>query len=383
MLNFSLHNPTKIYFGKGEVKVLRDELRARAKKILIVTGSGSVKKNGIFDDVIEQVKNAGCEYVELTGIHPNPRLEEVSEGMKICRSENVDFILPVGGGSVIDAAKAIAVGAKYSGDVWDFFDGTMEPENAVPVGAVLTLSATGTEMNSNSVISKEDTKRKLALSTPLIQPVFSILDPVYTFTVNKFHTAAGVADIMAHVFEYYLNPLRDTEIQDTVAEALLKICIRFGKVVCMKPDDYNARANIMWASTLALNGTVGKGKISDWTCHAIEHEISAIYDISHGAGLAMILPGFMKVVLEKYGPEKFTAYGNNVWGIEGESTASESIDRTKKFFGSIELPTSLKESDISDEYFDLIANNVVQVRGKSDIFTQLNKQDILKVLHLS
>lgn len=387
MLNFEYHNPTIIYFGKGQVAVLEEELAKRAKKVLIVTGQGSVKKNGIFDQVLEQIKRAGVSFIELSGIEANPRLKSVYTGIELARKENVDFILAVGGGSVIDAAKTIAVGVEYEGDVWDFFENDIKPTSALPLGTVLTLAATGSEMNPNAVITRLDTKRKLALSTPFMRPVFSILDPEYTFTVNKYHTAAGIADVMAHVFEYYLSPIPHTELQDTLSEALLKTCVQSGPITCEKPHDYNARSNIMWASTLALNGLIGRGKISDWVCHAIEHEVSAISDISHGAGLAVLLPGFMKVVYQKYGVKKFCKYGTNVWGIGKNKNdtvvAEESIEKTKEFFTSLGLPSKLSELDISSEHFETITDNVIKRRPELEHFKQLSQEEIQRVLELS
>lgn len=384
MLDFIFNNPTIIYFGRGRVESLQEELLARAKKVLIVTGRGSVKKNGIFDDVLKQIKKTSLEHVELSGIQSNPRLADVYKGIDLARDESVDFILAVGGGSVIDTAKAIAAGVYYDGDVWDLFETDAAVAKALPLGTVLTLAATGSEMNSNTVITNEEAGRKLAMSNKVIQPVFSILDPSYTFSVNRFHTAAGVADIIAHVCEYYLSPVSDTELQDTLAEALLKICIRFGPVVCDSPNDYNARANIMWASTLALNGLIGRGKMSDWTCHAIEHEISAINDISHGAGLAIILPAFMRVTSEKYGPDRLADFGKNVWGIEAsknkEETANESIQKTRDFFNKLGLPSNLNESGISPEHFNKISENTVKRRMKTDLFDQLTQQEIHKIL---
>jgi len=252
---------------------------------------------------------------------------------------------------------------------------------------VVTLSATGSEMNANAVISREDTMRKLALSSSVIQPVFSILDPVYTFTVNRFHTVAGIADIMAHIFEYYLSPIPHTEVQDALAEALLKTCIQFGPVVADNPRDYNARANILWTSTLALNRLIGAGKVSDWTCHMIEHEISAIYDISHGVGLAVILPGFMKEVSEKYGLEKLVRYGVNVWGItkdaDDKTIAEAAIGRTREFFNQLGLPSRLSELDISDEHFEVMSKNVLEVRDKTEHFEQFSVEEIKRVLTFS
>lgn len=380
MLNFIFYNPTKIYFGKGQVSCLGEELRERASVVLMVSGRGSIKANGIYDDVIGQVGLAGVELVELSGVCPNPRLSVVKDGISICRKERVDFILAVGGGSVIDAAKAIAAGARYDGDVWDFFETGARPRKAIPVGTVLTVAATGTEMNPNTVITNEEQGKKYSFGSDVIRPVFSILDPVYTFTVNKMHTAAGVADIMAHVFEYYLVPLSGSGLQDSMAEAVIKTCIEYAPLVMSDPCDYVARANILWASTMALNGTIGRGKISDWVLHAIEHKISAIYDISHGQGLAIILPAFMAMTARRYGEERLESYGRNVWGLEGDNIPDRAIEKTRQFFNSLGLPSRLEDKDISDEYFDQIADDAVNIRPRLDELQQLTKNDIIEVL---
>lgn len=388
MQNFTHCIPTTVYFGKGQVKALSEELRKRSKRILIVTGRGSVKKYGIFDDVIKQVKKAGIEYVELSGIKPNPRLKSVYRGIKICKKESVDFILAVGGGSVIDTAKTIAVGVKYSGDVWDFFikDKGLLPADALPIGCVLTIAATGSEMNENAVITKEDTRRKLVFGSPLLRPVFSILDPEYTYTVNKYHTAAGVADIMAHVFEQYFSHT-PAYAQDRMAEALLKTCIHYGLIVCEKPRDYDARANIMWASSLALNDLIGEGKEQDWASHGIEHELSAVYNISHGVGLAIIAPNWMRHVLSKKTLKKFVEYGINVWDIEEDKNemaiANEAIRKSRKFFNSLGLPSKLSEVNISDEKFEDMAKNAIKHYGQVGSFKRLSKEDIVEILRMS
>lgn len=387
MENFKHHIPTIIYFGKGEISALEEELKERAKKLLIVTGQGSVKKYGIFDAVIEQVKKAGLSYTELTGVQSNPRLKNVYSGIDICRKESIDFILGVGGGSVIDTAKAIAAGVKYDGDVWDFFEKDASPEDVLGIGCVLTLAATGSEMNGNAVISKEDTKRKLALCSPAIRPVFSILDPEYTYTVNSYHTAAGVADIMVHVFEQYFSHTPSADVQDGISEAILKVCIRYGPVVCREPRNYDARANILWAGTLALNDLIGDGKEGDWSCHRIEHELSAIYDISHGVGLAIITPSWMRYVLGKKTLEKFADYGVNVWGIDSKVEASdiaeEAIDKTREFFNSLGLPSGLREVNISDERFKDMAKSAIASYGELGAFKTLAEKDIVEILKMS
>jgi alcohol dehydrogenase YqhD (iron-dependent ADH family) len=386
MLNFTHHIPTIVYFGKGQVEALEAELKKRAKKVLIVTGRESAKKHGIFDDVVREVKKASVPYVELSGIKPNPRLESVYRGIEICKKSHVDFILAVGGGSVIDASKAMAAGVKYTGDVWDFFQGT-KPVDALPVGTVLTLAATGSEMNGNTVITKEDTKRKLAFGSPVTRPVFSILDPEYTYGVNKYHTAAGVVDIMVHVFEQYFSHTAASDVQDRLAEALLKVCIKYGPIVCQKPRDYDARANILWAGSLALNDLIGQGKEEDWASHAIEHEISAIYDISHGAGLSIVSPNWMRHVLSENTVSKFVEYGINVWGIDKSKKpmdiADESIEKTKTFFKSLGMPTSLKEVNITGEHFETMAKNAMKDWGKIGSFKKLSEADIVDILKRS
>lgn len=387
MLNFKHHIPTVIYFGKGQIQALGRELSRRAKKILIVTGQGSVKRYGIFDDVIEEVKKARIGYVELSGIKPNPRLKSVYRGIEICRNESVDLILAVGGGSVIDTSKAIAAGVKYNGDVWDFFTKDISPQDALPAGAVLTLAATGSEMNGNAVITKEDTQRKLVLSSTVVRPAFSILDPEYTYTVNKYHTAAGIADIMAHVFEQYFSHTPSAYVQDRIAEGLLKVCIHYGPVVCESPRDYDARANILWAGSLALNDLIGEGKVSDWASHSIEHELSAIYDISHGVGLAIIIPNWMRYVLKKNTAKKFVEYGINVWDIDRNrdemDIAVEAIDKTRQFFDSLGMPSKLSEVNISNERFQDMARNAIISHGQIGSFMQLSEKDIIQILTMS
>jgi len=387
MLNFTHSIPTTAYFGKGQVMALEGELNKRAKKILIVTGTGSVKRNGVFDAVINEVKKTNISHVELSGVKPNPRLKSVYEGIEVCKKGSVDFVLAVGGGSVLDASKAIAAGAKYDGDVWDFFEKGLVAKAALPLGTVLTLAATGSEMNGNSVITKEATQRKLHMASPAIKPVFSILDPEYTYSVNKYHTAAGVADIMVHVFEQYFSLTPASDVQDRLAEGLLKVCIKYGPIVCEKPRDYDARANIMWAGTLALNNLIGEGKEEDWASHAIEHELSAIYDISHGVGLAIVNPNWMREVLGKNTLKKFVDYGVNVWGIEKTNDEMEianlAIRKTREFFTSLGLPSCLNEVKIHNDHFAKMAKNAIKDWGEVGHFKKLTEKDIVRILEAS
>jgi alcohol dehydrogenase YqhD (iron-dependent ADH family) len=388
MDNFKYHSPTAVYFGRGQVNSLSQEIDGRFKKILIVTGGGSVKRNNIFDSVVSEIKKAGSEYLELTGIKPNPRIKSVYEGVEICKRRGIDLVLGVGGGSVIDASKAIAVGAKYDGDCWDFFNKEAEPKDALSVGCVLTLAATGTETNGNAVITKEEGQRKLALCNPLLRPAFAILDPVYTFTVDKYNTAAGIVDIMAHVFEQYFSHTVFCDVQDGISEAILRACIKYAPVVLGAPDNYDARANIMWAGTLALNGLIGIGKDTDWASHGIEHEISAIYDISHGAGLAVIVPNWMRQVLSDRTAPRIADYGRNVWSIGPRNDlldiANQAIDKTREFFTSLGMPATLREAGISGkDKFSQMAKGVIEQYKTVGSFKQLCEDDIMAILNAS
>jgi alcohol dehydrogenase YqhD (iron-dependent ADH family) len=388
MDNFKYHSPTAVYFGRNQVASLSQEINGRFKKILLITGSGSVKRNGILDSVILGIKNAGAEYLELSGIKPNPRLKSVYRGIDICKREGIDLVLGVGGGSVIDCAKAIAAGTLYDKDCWDLFTKKAEPKNALPVGCVLTLAATGTETNGNAVITNENGQRKLALCSPVLRPVFAILDPEYTFTVDRFNTAAGIVDIMAHVFEQYFSHTVFCDVQDGIAEGLLRVCIKYAPVVLNEPDNYDARANIMWAGTLALNGLIGIGKDTDWASHGIEHEISAIYDISHGAGLAVVIPHWMRHVLSDRTAPRIADYGRNVWSIEPRNDLSDianlAIDRTREFFTSLGMPATLRDAGISSkDKFSQMAKGVIEQYGTVGSFKQLCEDDIMAILNAS
>jgi len=388
MDNFKYHVPTAVYFGKGQVKALPQEIRGRFKKILIVTGAGSAKRNGIFNKVVAETKKAGVEYLELSGIKPNPRLKSVHDGVDICKKEGIDLVLGVGGGSVIDCSKAIAVGAKYNGDCWDFFTKKTVPKDALAVGCVLTLAATGTETNGNAVITHQAVKRKLALYSPLLKPVFAILDPEYTYTVDKFNTAAGVVDIMAHVFEQHFSHTQACDVQDLMAEAILKVCIKYGPMTLQEPNNYDARANIMWAGTLALNDLIGIGKETDWASHGIEHEISAIYDISHGAGLSVIVPNWMRHVLNDRTAAKLADYGRNVWSIVPRNDLADianlAIDKTREFFTSLGMPATLREAGIAEkDKFKQMAKDVIEHYKTVGSFKQLSEADIIEILNAS
>ncbi|MEG1192936.1 MAG: iron-containing alcohol dehydrogenase [Clostridia bacterium] len=352
MNNFDYTIPTLIHFGKGAISHLT-EIAAYGKKVLLVYGGGSIKRSGLYDTAMALLKGAGVAVCELGGVEPNPRIESVRKGVQICQKEGVDAVLAVGGGSAIDCAKVIAAGTKYAGDAWDLVLDSGLIKGSLPVFSVLTLSATGSEMDPFAVISDLGKKQKLAVASAHVTPKMSILDPTYTFTVPKNQTAAGTADIISHTFENYFTNVTGAYVQARLAEALLKTCFHYGPIALEKPDDYEARANLMWASSLAINGLIKYGAEVDWTVHPMEHELSAFYDITHGEGLAILTPHWMRKVLNERTIEQFVQYGINVWGIDAtlskEAIAAQAIDRTAAFFKEMGLPTTLGEVGIADE----------------------------------
>ncbi|MBU7032174.1 MAG: iron-containing alcohol dehydrogenase [Theionarchaea archaeon] len=380
MKNFTLDLKTTIYFGKNQIENLGPALRSCGTSALILTGKSSAKKYGVFDEVITQLDAYSIPWVEHEGISPNPRLSQVLEGIHIARNEEIDVILAVGGGSVIDAAKAVAFGI-YVDDVWECYRTDTGFERALPIGVVLTLSATGSEMNGNSVITNEKTREKLPVHSSLLKPVFSILDPSYTISVPGNQTANGIADIFSHILEQYFSPTMDFWVPDRMAEGLLRTIIHWGPVAFHQPDNYEARANIMWASTMALNGICSTGKITDWSSHALEHELSAYYDIPHGEGLAILHPYWLEYVLDSGTLDRFLMYGKNVWNVQDspETIAHRSIDETRKFFTSLNLPSHLSQVNISDEYIEEMAENISKRSEPVGTFKTLRKEDILNI----
>ena len=381
MKNFNFMAPTKILFGKNKVNELAGELKGY-KNILFAYGSGSIRKNGLYDKVVDQLEKAGVGFWELSGIQPNPRLDSVKEGVEICRKNNVDFILAVGGGSVIDCCKAVAASVPYDGDPWDFTVRKAEIKDPLPLGTVLTLAATGTEMNGNAVISRDDTKEKRALGSDLLRPKFSILDPTLTFTVNRWQTSAGAVDIMSHIFEQYFTPDRGTYVQDAIAEAILRTCIEYGPRALDNPEDYEARANLMWSSSLALNGLTVTGKMAgDWATHQMEHELSAVNDLTHGAGLAILFPVWMEYVLDERRAFKFAQMARNVFGITGSDdmeAAKKGIEAVREFFASLEMPSTLAEVGIAPEHFDHMAKQACKF-GPIGVFKRLGPKQVKEI----
>ncbi|MBP2072453.1 iron-containing alcohol dehydrogenase [Thermoanaerobacterium butyriciformans] len=388
MNNFDFVCPTKIIFGKGTENRVGQETKKYSKKVLFVYGSGSIKKTGLYDKVVKSLKDNGVDYIELSGVKPNPRLSLVYEGIKICKENGIDFILAVGGGSAIDTAKAIAVGALYDGDVWDFFVGKAEIEKALPVGVILTLAATGSEASDSAVITNEDGWYKKGIHSDLIRPQFAIMNPELLYTLPQYQTAAGAADIMAHIMERYFTNVRNVDLTDRLCEATLKTMINNVPRLIENPEDYDARAEVMWAGTIAHNGLLDTGRIGDWASHRIEHELSAIYDIAHGAGLAIIFPAWMKYVY-KHDLDRFVQFAVKVWDVDltftdREEIALEGIKRLEDFFRNIGLPVTLKEANIPYDRFEEMADKCTS-NGTTTVgqFVKLTKDDIINIYNLA
>lgn len=382
MLNFNIHFPIRIHFGPGKIEELGKEILSYGNKVLLVYGGGSIKRNGLYDQVLQIFNDNGIDHVELSGVQPNPRISSVRQGVDLCRQHEVQLVLAVGGGSTIDCAKIIAAGVGHDGDAWDFFTRKAKINYALPVGTVLTLAATGSEMNQNAVISNDDTKQKLGTGSPVLIPRFSILDPEYSFTVPPEQTAAGTVDIMSHVFEQYFSPTPGTFIQERLAEAMLKTCIHYGPIAITQPDNYEARANLMWTSSLALNGLLGAGKLTDWATHDIEHEISALYDVTHGLGLAVLTPYWMYYILNEQTAPRLAEYARNVWEIdenEDIKAARAGIKKTAQFFKSMNLAGSLNEIGVEATSLPEIARRATNKRALG-AFKKLEYQDVLNIL---
>ena len=388
MDNFTFHNPTKIIFGKATENKVGAEVKRYSQKVLLCYGGGSIKRTGLYDRVINSLKGNNIEYFEISGVKPNPRLSLVQEGIKLCREKNINFILAVGGGSVIDTAKAIAVGVPYEGDVWDFYVGKARVKAALPVGTILTIPAAGSEASNSSVITNEEGWYKKGLTTDYIYPVFSILNPELTYTLPAYQTACGAADMMAHIMERYFTNTDNVELTDRLCEATLKTIINNVPKAIEDPEDYNSRAEIMWSATIAHNNLLNTGRIGDWASHAIEHELSAIYDIPHGAGLSIIFPAWMKYVYS-HDINRFLQFSARVWDVDfhfssPEEIALEGINRMMNFFKSIGLPVTLREAGISDDKFEEMAGKCTNF-GQHTVgnFVKLTRDDIINIYKLA
>ena len=381
MNNFAFHVPTDIRFGKGEIQCLPTELAKWGKRILLVYGGGSIQRNGIYSTIKTLLKDFAI--YELSGIEPNPKISAVRQGVALCKKYKVDIVLAVGGGSCIDTAKNIACGAYYEGDPWDLVIDHSKVTKALPIAVVLTIAATGSEMDNAAVISNPATNEKLELNAPNLYPTISICDPTYLYTLPTKQTAAGTVDIMSHVFEQYFQPNEGAYLTDRFAESVLRTCIKYGPLALREPDNYEARSNLMWSSSLALNHILTVGKGGAWSCHPMEHELSAYYDITHGVGLAILTPAWMRYILSDKTVARFAMYAKNVWGIEDTNnyaTAKSGIEKTADFFKSLGMPTTLSEIGITAENFTKMAAEAVRVSGIAKrSYCLLTEEDIVKI----
>lgn len=390
MLNGIYHNPTIIYFGKGMISQVGAAVLLHAKKVLLHFGSESFKKYGLYQKITDFLKASKIDFVELGGVHPNPRADLVYEGIKMCRKHNIDFILAVGGGSVIDSAKAISLGVIYEGDFFDIFEGKQAPLKSLKVASVLTIPGTGSESNSGAVITHVEKRQKLPYSNPLMFPVFSILDPEVTYTLTEHQTACGIVDAMTHVLERYFTQTTFVDCTDRICEGLLKTLMKYAYLVQKDPRNYDIRAEIMWASKLAHDNTAGFGRKQDWASHMIAHELGARYDIPHGEILSVIFPAWMQHVCHA-NIERFVQFAERVFDIQPqgndrETIISSAIDRLRKFFRDIGMPASIPEIVAGNtELFRDIAANCARLMPSGTIgnFVRLSPEDIARILEIS
>ncbi len=388
MQNFQFYSPTEFVFGRDTEDRAGELVKKHGgSKVLIHYGGGSAERSGLLGRVRASLDKAGVSYVELGGVKPNPRDTLVYEGIELCRREGIDFILSVGGGSTIDSSKAIALGVPYSGDFWDFYSGAARPEAALPVGTVLTIAAAGSEGSGDSVITKEDGGLKRGTGSDLIRPRFSILDPQLTCTLPAYQTACGATDIMAHVFERYFTNTTEVEVTDRLCEAVLLTMVKETPRVIADPNNYDARANIMWAGTVAHTNIVGVGREQDWNSHGIEHELSALYDCAHGAGLAVIMPAWMEFVY-KHNPLRFAQAATRIWGCQmdfehPEVTALEGIKRFRSFLHSIGMPINFAELGAREEDIPALVDKFGIGRKRTGGFVALSAEDIAEIYRIA
>lgn len=387
MLDFTYNIPTKIHFGKNALDFVGDEVKKYSDKVLITYGGGSIKKNGVYDKVVSELKNSGVEIFELSGIEPNPRIDSVREGVKIIKENNIGAILAVGGGSTIDASKFMAAGACADFDPWEFISKKKPMSPAIPLLAVLTMAATGSEMDCGGVITNPETKEKLSSGHPDTRPKVSFLNPEITYSVNEFQTACGSSDILSHIFETYFNVDDSMFMLDRIMESLMKTVIKYGPIAMKDPENYEARANLMWASSWAINDFIANSSKAAWTVHPIEHELSAFYDITHGLGLAILTPRWMEYVLSEKTVHKFYDLGVNVFDIDKNldqmEVAKKAIEKVKEFFfDTLGLDSNLKDIDIDEKYFDQMSKKACGKNGKINGFVELHPEDVKKIYQM-
>lgn len=391
MLNFDFHIPTRIVFGKDTYRQIGELLKPHAKKVLLHYGGASCKKSGLYDAVVAALRKSNLEVVELGGVVPNPRLSLVHEGIALCRKEGVDVILAVGGGSVIDSAKAIAIGVKYEGDVWDVYEQAKPITDALPVATILTIPAAGSESSSSSVITNEEKQRKVGYGSDHLRPLLSVMDPQLFFTLPKNQIANGVADMTSHIFERYFTNTIQTDLTDGLCETTLKTIMKNALLVIADPGNYDAWCQVGFGGTVAHNDLLGLGRAQDWACHGMEHELSAMYDVAHGAGLAVLTPAWMQYVYKTNTP-LFVQFAVNVMGVEGsyrepEAIVLEGIARLREFYGKMGLPATLSDLGIGTDNLESMAKKATgKAFGDEKPLGGLKKlywQDVLAIYRLA
>lgn len=385
MLNFEFYNPARIVFGKGTEESVGERTANFGKNILLHYGGGSIKKNGTYDKVLKSLKEQNLNVIELDGVKPNPRLSLVRKGIEICKKENIDFILAVGGGSVIDSAKAIAIGAKYDKDVWDFFISNNMAKEAIPIGVVLTIPAAGSESSSSCVITNdEDNNYKRGTQSLAYIPKFAILNPEFCYSLPRYQIACGCSDILAHLIERYFTEVENVELSDRLIEGAVKTILNNAPIAYKDKTNYDAWAEIMWTGTIAHNNLLNMGRIGDWASHQIEHELSALYDLTHGAGLAIVIPAWMKYVY-KHNIDKFYQFATRVFHIideDKEKAVLKMIERLEKWYCDLDLPIKLSQVNIEPIKFEEMAERALLHRGTIGNFKKLVKEDIVEIYNL-
>ncbi|SOC41255.1 iron-containing alcohol dehydrogenase [Ureibacillus acetophenoni] len=385
MNEFTFYNPVRLHFGKGQISALEKELPKYGDKILVVYGGGSIKRNGLYNEVMTILEKLNMKVFELSGVEPNPRVATARKGIEICKKEGIDFVLAVGGGSVIDCSKLIVAGAKIDEDPWNIVIHKIEVKDALPLGTILTIAATGSEMNAGSVITNEETMEKYGWGSPYVFPKFSILDPTYTFTLPLNQTVYGIVDMMSHVFEQYFHNATNTPVTDEMCEGVLRTVIATAPKLVNDLENYELRETILLSGTIALNTFLSMGSTGDWATHDIEHAVSAVYDIPHGGGLAILFPNWMRHNVH-VNPERFAQLATRVFGVnpEGktaEEIAHEGINRLSEFWISIGAPSRLADYKIDDSKLDLLVEKAMA--RPLGVFKVLQAEDVRKILEMS
>ena len=379
--------PVDLFFGEGQISQLANQLQRFGNRVLLVYGGGSIKRNGIYQKIMDIFAAEHISFWELSGVEPNPRLETVIRGVELCRAHHIDLILAVGGGSSIDCAKVVAGSVHYDGNPWDIVLDSTLCQNVLPIGVILTIAATGSEMDPMAVITNTEQNLKYGVGHPDFIPRFSILDPTYTYSVPAAQTAAGTADMMSHVFESYFTLHDGAFLINRLAEGILQTCIHYGPIAVKEPENYEARANLMWASSLAINGLLKNGKDCPWSVHAMEHALSAYLDVTHGTGLAILTPAWMKYILDDSTAQMFAEYGWNVWHLERSwdamRTANAAIEKTREFFISLGIPATLRELNIPESMLETMAKSAPKNGDTIHGVKPLHWKDVLNIYKLA